>query len=388
MNSFDVIIVGAGPGGSLCAKTLAKAGYKVIMYDRRAEIGNPKRCGEGLDKKAEELTGPIPERCIAQHIKGARIYAPNGKYLEATVDYGGYVLERKVFDKWMATEAVKTGAKLQTDTLITDLIIENGVVKGVRGNFVGQPFEARAKIVVCATGAESPLPQKAGIATACKLNLIDTCIQYEMIGVKIDPDFIHIYMGNKIAPRGYVWIFPKGDTVNVGIGIVPGSKTPKEYLDAWISGRPEFKGASVIEVNAGIVPVGGLLKDMVADGFVVLGEAAHHVNAIHGGGMKEAMFSGKIAAEVIDECLNKGDVSKQALSKFNERWWKERGEKLERVERLREVVEKLSDEDMNDLAEALKPQDLIDFAGGARLSVLAKVLMRKPSLVALARHLF
>jgi digeranylgeranylglycerophospholipid reductase len=388
MSDFDVIIVGAGPGGSACAKKLASVGLKVMMYDRRAEMGNPKRCGEGLDKKAEELIGPIPERCIAQHIKGARVYAPNGKYLEAVVSYGGYVLERHVFDKWMATEAIKAGAKLQTNTLITNLIIEDGFVKGVKGEFIGQPFEARAKLVVCATGAESPLPQQTGLKTACSLNLIDTCIQYEMANVDIDQDFIHIYMGNDIAPRGYVWIFPKGNgTANVGIGIVPGSRTPKEYLDEWIAKQPGLANASIIEVNGGIVPVGGLLKDMAANGFIVLGEAAHHVNAIHGGGIKEAIISGQIAADVINECLKKGDVSKSALSQFNEKWWSARGDKMSRIEKLREVVEKLSDEDMNDLAEALKPEDLIDFAGGSRLSGLAKVLMRKPRLLVLAKHL-
>jgi flavin-dependent dehydrogenase len=111
------------------------------------------------------------------------------------------------------------------------------------------------------------------------------------------------------------------------------------------------------------------------------------VNPIHGGGIKEAVMSGLMAADVIGECLKKNDVSKKALSKYNDVWWEERGNHLKRVEKLRETLEKLSDHDLNDLVDALKPEDIIEFARGAKLSVLAKVLMRKPRLIAVAKHL-
>jgi digeranylgeranylglycerophospholipid reductase len=126
---------------------------------------------------------------------------------------------------------------------------------------------------------------------------------------------------------------------------------------------------------------------MVTNGFVLCGEAANHVNPIHGGGIKEAVISGQMAADVIMDCIKKNDVSKTALSRYNETWWEERGNHLKRVEKLREVLEKLSDQDLNDLVDVLKPEDIIEFARGSKLSILAKVLMRKPRLVGIARHL-
>jgi digeranylgeranylglycerophospholipid reductase len=385
--STDVIVIGSGPAGTSCARKLSENGFSVKIYDRRPEIGSPKRCGEGLDERTQELIGKIPERCIAQRIKGARIYAPNGKYLEAALEYGGFVLERKVFDKWLAEEAVKSGAEIQSNTLVTSLIKDDGYFTGVKGEFMGDVFEEKAKMIVCATGAESPL-RKQALGIYSQLNLVDSCLQYEMSGIDMDSDFIHIYLGNEIAPRGYAWVFPKGkERANVGVGIVPGNKRPTYYLKKFLDSRPEIKKGSILEVNAGCVPVGGLLKDMVTNGFLVCGEAAHHVNPIHGGGMKEAIISGQLAADVITECLRKGDVSKNALSKFNELWWEKRGDRMAKVEKLREVVEKLSDEDLNDLAEALKPGDLIEFSRGSKLSVLAKILMRKPRLLGLAKHL-
>jgi len=392
MENFDVIIVGAGPAGSCAAKKLAQQGFSVAVYDRRAEMGCPKRCGEGIDKDVEQFIGAIPSRCIAQKIRGGRLYVPDGKHLDVVVDYGGYVLERHSFDKWLAVEAAKAGAHVQTSTLVRNLIIENGYVRGVRGEFIGEPFEARAKLVISATGAESPLAMQAGIKTACPLNLLDTCFQYEMAGIDLEqqdwPDFIHIWLGNRIAPRGYVWAFPKGNTTaNVGIGIVPGAVTPKAYLDKWIRSMPGIAKGSVVEVNAGAVPVGGMLKEMAADGCLVCGEAAHQVNPIHGGGIKEAVISGQLAADVVAEAIRKDDVSERGLSKYNDLWWSVRGNRMRNVEKLREVFEKLGDNDFNELADVLKPEDIAEFSGGAKLSVLAGVLMKRPHLALLARHL-
>jgi digeranylgeranylglycerophospholipid reductase len=205
-----------------------------------------------------------------------------------------------------------------------------------------------------------------------------------------DPKKIHLYFGNKIAPRGYVWIFPKGkDVANVGIGIIgKGEKAAKDYLLEFINSREELKRGSILEVNAGGIPVGGLLKKMTLDNFLAIGDAAHQVNPIHGGGMFEAQFAAKIAAEVIDEALQKNDTSEKQLDKYNKEWWKQRGNYLRKVEKLREVVEKFSDDDFNFLAEELKGDLLVDFTRGKGLRVFAKILLKKPHLAKLAKALF
>ncbi len=385
---IDAVVIGAGPAGTCCAKRLAENGFSVKVYDKRAEIGSPKRCGEGLSEASQNFVGKIPERCIAQRMKGARLYAPDGRYLDAILSEGGFILERKVFDKWLAEEAVKAGASLQANTFISSLQKDgNGCFTGIKGEFMGNQFEERARIVVCATGAESPIRNQV-LGVFSKVNLVDTCVQYEMTNVDVVSDMIHIYLSSILAPRGYAWVFPKGDhRANVGLGIIPQERKPGVYLAEFLKLHPEISRGSILEVNAGCVPVGGMVRDMVANGFVLCGEAANHVNPIHGGGIKEAVISGQMAADVIGECLKKNDVSKKALSKYNDVWWKERGDHLRRVEKLRETLEKLSDQDLNDLVDALKPEDIIEFARGAKLSVLAKVLMRKPRLVSIARHL-
>ncbi|HTY75054.1 MAG TPA: NAD(P)/FAD-dependent oxidoreductase [Candidatus Nanoarchaeia archaeon] len=385
---IDVVIIGAGPAGTCCAKKLAENGLSVKVFDKRMEIGSPKRCGEGLSEASQQFVGKIPDRCIAQKMKGARLYAPDGRYLDAILTEGGFVLERKVFDKWLAEEAVKAGASVQAGTFVSGLLKnDSGYYTGIKGEFMGNEFDEKARVVVCATGAESPLRNQA-LGVFSKVNLVDSCIQYEMTNVDVASDMIHIYLSSVLAPRGYVWVFPKGEhRANVGLGIVPQEKKPGEFMQLFFKEHPEISKGSILEVNAGCVPVGGMVKDMVSNGFVLCGEAANHVNPIHGGGIKEAVMSGLMAADVICECIKKDDVSKLALSKFNDVWWEERGNHLKRVEKLRETLEKLSDRDLNDLVDALKPEDIIEFARGAKLSVLAKVLMRKPRLIGIAKHL-
>ncbi len=393
-DSYDVIVVGAGPGGSSAAKNLARLGHSVLLLEKRQEIGAPKRCGEGISVATARIFGKVPGKCIAQKIDGAVAYAPDGS--RVVMDFGkdssGYVVERKVFDKWLACKASEAGATVVAKSEVTGVLKDGkGYVTGVRARIIGgKEMTIKAKVVVAADGIESTVARKAGLDTANKLVNLDSGYQYEMSNLKIpDEKKIHMYFGNGTAPRGYVWIFPKGDGVaNVGIGTALAEKPAKEYLDVFIEKHPEIFGkAGIIEVNSGGIPVGGFLGSMVLDGFVVVGDAAHQVNPIHGGGMKEATIAGEMAAGVISKCLRKGDVSKEALSEYNTLWRNERGKKLQKVEKLRQVVEKLSDNDLNMLAKALDGDTLIELSRGNKLATLAKLLMKKPGLITLARHL-
>ncbi|MEM3881718.1 MAG: NAD(P)-binding protein, partial [Candidatus Bathyarchaeia archaeon] len=60
----DAIVIGAGPAGVSCAKRLAENGFSVKVFDKRAEIGAPKRCGEGISESSQRLLGKIPDKCI------------------------------------------------------------------------------------------------------------------------------------------------------------------------------------------------------------------------------------------------------------------------------------------------------------------------------------
>jgi digeranylgeranylglycerophospholipid reductase len=87
--STDVLVVGAGPAGSMTAKWAAKSGARVLMIEKRQEIGSPVRCGEGMSKSWIEEVGIKPGRWINLEVEGARIFAPNGKCLEINEKHAG-----------------------------------------------------------------------------------------------------------------------------------------------------------------------------------------------------------------------------------------------------------------------------------------------------------
>jgi digeranylgeranylglycerophospholipid reductase len=383
-----------GPGGSGAAKRCAELGLNVLGVEKRAEIGAPKRCGEAIsrhgmtDRIGIEPVGPW----IMQEITGAIVFAPNGKSI--TINYKGpegWIIERKLFDKHLAVLATKAGAKVVAKTEAKNFRRNDGHVLADLA-YEGQISQVRAKIVIAADGVESTVARELGVNTNNKL--IDICsgAQFEMAGIKGLSSMIEFYFSNEASPGGYCWIFPKGEGVaNVGIGIRKpwAKKTALEYLEGFVRSQPRLRNASILEVNSGGVPVGGFLEDAVADNLIIVGDAAHHVNPIHGGGIPEAYMAGRLAAETAAEAVKKNDFSKKFLKRYDKIWQEERGSKLKKILKLREVMESLSDDDLNWLAEYITPEDLVDFSRGEGSSFmkLAKLLMKKPKLLKLVNKL-
>tara|TARA_Y100000310_G_scaffold343609_1_gene452083 strand:- start:449 stop:1645 length:1197 start_codon:yes stop_codon:yes gene_type:complete len=376
-DEYDVVVIGAGPAGSRTAWKCAENGLSVLLVEKRAEIGSPKRCAEGLStSSAAELDLDIPDYCYSSTIDGALVYAPNGKRFEIKLPgkTDGLVLERKQFDKWLAQKASEAGAKVVSKTEFVDFVKDGDDIIGAILNMSGEEMQVRAKVFVAADGVESMVLRKAGMKSGKKLRYVDSGFQYEMSNIDIeDCNKIIIYFNQKIAPRGYVWVFPKGEhRANVGIGIAGDSdKTAKECLDEFIATRPELSKGSILEVNAGNIPVGDFMKDMVIGNVIGIGDSVNQVNPIHGGGIAESMKAALIADSIILDAIKKNDIG--ILKEYNKKWWKERGEKMKNVERVREIMEKLDDNNLNDLAESITGEDMMDFAQGNNVAKLAKV---------------
>jgi len=230
-NMYDVLVIGAGPAGSIAAKTAAEKGLTVLLIEKRQEIGDPVRCAEGVSKESLKKHVEIDKKGICADLKGARIYAPDGTKIEMTEEIAGgevgYVLERKIFDRALAEQASKAGAEVWVKTRAFDLIIENDVVKGARLIQLGKEYNVHARLVIGADGVESKVGRWAGMDTSLKPIDIETCVQYLVAGVDINQEYCEFYIGNDLAPGGYLWIFPKGEgKANVGVGIL-GSRMGK-----------------------------------------------------------------------------------------------------------------------------------------------------------------
>jgi digeranylgeranylglycerophospholipid reductase len=439
----DVLVVGLGPGGLIAVREFAKQGFNVLGIDRKQELGWPKRCAEGVSDEGLAHCGVKPDPAWAYgRITGAAIYSPSGKrvVLEDRSTYG-WVVERKIFEKHLARDAILAGGKIMVKTQAVALLRKAvngkvpvvvdaggatgkagsresagkdvpptspdggrrspegglgtplGPVAGVRAEFMGTQFNIRAKLTIGADGIDSFIGKWAGLKTLNRVRDYHAGFQYEMVGVKgYEEKWLHLYFGEEVAPKGYVWIFPKGENVsNVGIGILAkesewGNRA-QDYLDRWIESHPElFEDASITEINGSGIPVSSRVPEPIGDGVMLVGDAAQLVNPIHGGGIIIAMRAALIAARVGGEALRRGDVSKQALQPYvTEYWTKDEGAVTEKLLKMRYFMENLTDKDFERLADILDGKTVMEVAN-ARFPTFVKLLLKHfPTLAPLVR---
>jgi digeranylgeranylglycerophospholipid reductase len=383
----DVVVVGAGPAGSMAAARLARVGAKTLLVDKRSQVGVPVRCAEAVGRLGlQKYVFPRP-RWISAEIEEVRLYAPNGEYLQLSQEAQGLILDRSLFDGDLARGAVEAGAELILQTYASGLLMDRGCVQGVHLWGPGGSFSVGAKLVIAADGVESRLARWAGIDSTLALKDVEICAQYVISGLKLGSPRCEFYFGHQVAPGGYAWIFPKGEnTANVGVGIAgiyAGKSSAKEYLEAFVE-RVAPRG-SKIRFVAGCVPVSRPLKKAYAPGLVVVGDAARQSNPLHGGGIIPALEAGHLAGDVAAQALAEEDVSDNFLSRYQRAWNRSLGRSYTRYYRLKEAVSRLPDETLNATARALRSAD------PSRLTmfqVFMTALRNKPNLILDIRHLF
>lgn len=377
----DVLVIGAGPAGSMAAKHAALNGAKVLLIDRKSEIGSPKRCAEGVSKDGlKRLEVTLDPRWIATEINKVRLVAPNGTDVlldedKVKLSEVGYVLERKVFDKHMAMDAARAGAQIMVKTLATGMKKEkDGII--VHVEHMGNPMEIKAKIVIGADGPESRVGRWAGLKTNLKPGNMESCAQFEMVGVTLEqPNCLELIFGS-VAPGGYAWIFPKGDDIaNVGLGVLSTEtdKTAYQHLLDFVATYPGTQKAQPVELNVGGDPVAGLHKELVTDNVLITGDAAGMVNPLDGGGIISGMTGGRIAGEVAAKAISEGDFSKNNLKDYQKRCQKEIGDSFKKYLKAKDYLLSLSDDELNSIADAFNESDFDRISPTDLLKVLIKV---------------
>lgn len=380
---YDVVVVGAGPAGSVTAKRAAAEGLEVLMVERNQEIGVPVRCAEGVNKAIEQFVTP-DKRWISAEVKGANIYAPDGTKVVLSgskMEEVGYVLERRLFDKFLAHEAARAGAEIRLKTEAIGIIEEDGYARGVYARSEGETIRIYADAVVGADGVESRVGRWMGINTRLRPSELSICAEFLMCDIALNNEYSEFFLGRSIAPKGYAWIFPKGgDCANVGLGIggdVSGEHHRAiDYLRAFVHAR--FPTGKVLAEMYGAVPLSGPIRESVANGLVLVGDAARHVNPLTGGGIIYAMHAGTIAGEVVAQAVQEHDLSKQRLMEYETRWRKEFGKRLEIGLKAKNFLFNLSDDDLNTLAHSLQGVEIKELSTWA---LLTELIHRNPKLL-------
>lgn len=384
MIETDVLVIGAGPAGSAAARHAALGGADVILIDKKSEIGTPKRCAEGIYDHGLKWLGIEPDpQWAVQRINGGTIISPDKTRLtldETILPEKGYIVERKVFDKYMAMDAARAGAQIMVKTLAKSILKDDsdGSSIIVDCEQMGEIIEIKAKIVIAADGPESKVAKAFGINSTTKPQDMMAGVQYEMVGVNCERmDLIELHLG-AFANGGYAWVFPKGeDIANVGIGIPGNSKRPAiEYLNEFIESYPPLNDAKAVELNVGGDPIGGMIDQIYDDNLLVCGDAAGQVDPITGGGIILGMLGGMTAGKVAAKAIIDKDYSKERLEEYYIKYDEITQGAIPKLKVAHEVYRSLDDKDLNQIIHAFAELDLKTMAPNDILKVLLKTSPR------------
>ncbi len=333
----EVIVVGAGPGGSAAAYHLATAGTDVLVLEK-STFPREKVCGDGLTPRAVRAllamgidtspeAGWLRNRGLRVIGGGCRLELP-WPDLAAFPDYG-LVRRREDFDELLARQAVKAGARLLEGTPVSaPLRDDDGRVVGVRTR---EGAEYRAPIVVAADGVSGRLALALGLVRR-EDRPMGVAVRRYYTSPRSDDDWLESWLelrsdSGKLLP-GYGWIFGMGDgTSNVGLGMLNttrdfGRTDYRALLGRWLDGLPEEWGYreehATGPVRGAALPMGFNRKPHYGQGLLLVGDSGGMVNPFNGEGIAYAMESGEVAADVIVQALGRppGPSRERALAAY------------------------------------------------------------------------
>ncbi len=342
MPEYDVLVVGAGPSGSVCASYCAIKGLKTLLVDK-ACFPRDKICGDALSGMSISILkdlNALPEIEKVQHAKVNGVIFGNENtdvlipFLKKGQDYWiennqmistGYCCKRILSDNAIYQTAKKYCKTLENFEVKSLEYKSSEVI--VRGILKDSEYEVSAEVVIGADGAYSTVAKQSG------LYRIDyehhcTAVRCYYKNVKDCRNTIEIYFLEDVIP-GYFWIFPVGDNeANVGLGMIT-SEMKKRKLNLGrlleeIIKKEKFSkrfnnAEKVGELKGWTLPFGSQIPKIQTARTLLIGDAAHLVDPFTGEGQGTGMHSGKIAAEVCAKAKKLNDFSEKTLSEYEER---------------------------------------------------------------------
>ncbi|MCK4594096.1 NAD(P)/FAD-dependent oxidoreductase [bacterium] len=401
---YDLIVVGAGPAGSSAAYHAVRSGLSVLLVEKRQQVGLPVRCAEavGHDGFAMELGGDgilfpdgpggdLSEPYRAAHINGGITVSPGGNRASVKKEGAGWVLERKLFDLYLAERAAEAGAELWVKTQALDAERVGGEWR-VRVRRLDREETVGAPVLIGADGVEGLVGRWAGLTGPLPLADVHSGAQVLAAGLPgwVEEETVYFFLGSNVAPGGYAWLFPKGrGLANVGLGI-PAAGHPKPargYLRDFLTDN--FPEVSILEEVHGCVPTAPPPRGFVGEGCMLVGDAARQVDPFSGAGINWSLEAGRLAGETAAEVLLSGvEPTAKALTRYEKHWQARHRREHRQLYKFQTLVMSLTDGEVDQAVAALAAGVAKDELGEVSpLRIIGYALRGAPGLFLKLRHL-
>lgn len=343
----DVIIVGAGPAGTTAALFLINLGYQVLLIDK-SDFPRSKICGDAIAPGTIDIIKELGilkkyDSLKKQKINQFRIVSPNGNtWNNPFHPKPGFeimsIIKRIDFDDFLFKETQHHGVKF-IQAKATDLLMENDNVTGVSVLKNDSSINIKAKMVIGADGVNSKIGRLLGVPLPNDRQRMIALRAY-IRDIEVNPNQVEGYFYKDILP-GYVWIFPLDENlVNIGLGMRLDhyrrkNKSLKNTLDEFLHSpimRNRVKYPIKLEERGGhlLHSTYNRKNSRVFNAALLIGDAGGWVDPLTGGGICNAMISGKIAAEVIHGAMQKDDFSTNTLMEYEKKCKKSISNELRR----------------------------------------------------------
>ncbi len=302
MNRYDVIIVGAGPAGSMSAFHLAKAGARVLVLDAQ-RFPREKACGGGVQQRAAQRIPFDFSSVVRGKLSGVELTFNFGQNcLRTYPEHLVYSVLRSEFDQFLLDQAIQAGARVQHGVKVTSVSSEQ-LSATVRTN----AGDLNARYVIGADGANSVVGRVLNrrdnyfwqAALYCEVPdeyLAENCIAHT--NMRVDWGTL---------PSGYAWIFPKHGSANIGVGCPAAlGRMLRPYLMNFINTEGVLKPFALqsLRFKGHQLPTLTTRTVLENSSILLVGDAAGLVEPFTGDGISQACHSAGLAAESILDSLD------------------------------------------------------------------------------------
>ncbi|NHI91885.1 MAG: NAD(P)/FAD-dependent oxidoreductase [Candidatus Lokiarchaeota archaeon] len=358
----DVACIGGGPASAFAAIEILKNHKMVDIFEEHKEIGIPINCAGLISVKGfDKLKIKLPQDCIQYKVKGSKFYSPSGhEFFVKRKDIQAYVIDRAIFDKFLIQKVEDLDGKVHLNSKVLSIIKKNKTAIGLKVKKGIEETSINSKIIIDGEGVRSKIIKQMGIK-ASRLNSLVPAIQYELKNLRIDQDYVEIYMGRKISPGFFAYIIPTSDTTaRVAVGSRFGK--PINYIKYFIKKHPiaskKLKNGIIYQKGGGLIMIGGPIRKTYAPGFMGVGDSVGQVKATTGGGVVFGGLCAKIAGNVAVEALNRGDFSEMMMKNYQKLWTKEYLNELRLMKLVRFVLNSIPDKLIDELFRSIENQGI------------------------------